>query len=195
MRKIRIVLVAAIVANIAIALVAEAKGLLPCMVYRRGLTNEQIDQILAAHPDAQLRITAHDWRGMQYQLLRFGNMTNYVEQIGGSNDCARVLLELHDAAENWKARHGAVSNLYVLTEMKLATETERAQEYANAYAEATNRIADVTADYMSASNRAARAEAHTAALVTWAEELRDNATLPPMKALWQTFIDRIKQED
>lgn len=76
-----------------------ARGILPSMVYRRGLTNEQIDQILARHPDAQLRITAQDWRGMQYQLHRFGNMTNYVEQIGNSNDCAKVLLRLHDVGE------------------------------------------------------------------------------------------------
>lgn len=76
-----------------------AKGLLPCMVNRRGLTNEQIDGILAKHPDAELRITAQDWRGMRYQLVRFGNMTNYVEQIGNSNDCAKVLLRLHDVGE------------------------------------------------------------------------------------------------
>jgi hypothetical protein len=77
-----------------------AGGILPCQVYRRGLTNEQIDGILARHPDAQLRITAQDWRGMRYQLTRFQNMTNYVEEIGNSNDCARVLLRLHDTAED-----------------------------------------------------------------------------------------------
>jgi hypothetical protein len=77
-----------------------AGGILPCMVQRRGLTNEQIDGILAKHPDAQLRISAQDWRGMRYQLTRFQNMTNYVEEIGNSNDCARVLLRLHDTAED-----------------------------------------------------------------------------------------------
>ena len=202
MRKVRIALVAALVANIAVALVAEAKGLLPCMVYRRGLTNEQIDQILAAHPDAQLRITAQDWRGMKYQLYRFGNMTNYVERIGGSNDCARVLLELHDRGETLASSNAVLAASArqwkaASEEWQTTAEAWRADSsnaWANAAA-ATNRLAEVTADYMSASNRAARAEARTASLVAWAEEQRDNAKLPSTKALWQTFIDRIKQED
>jgi len=85
-----------------------AGGILPCQVYRRGLTNEQIDGILARHPDAQLRITAQDWRGMRYQLTRFHNMTNYVEQIGGSNDCSKVLLKLHDVGEELKGSNSAL---------------------------------------------------------------------------------------
>lgn len=85
---------------LAISSTCLAGGILPCQVYRRGLTNEQIDGILAKHPDAQLRISAQDWRGMRYQLTRFQNMTNYVEEIGNSNDCARVLLRLHDTAED-----------------------------------------------------------------------------------------------
>ena len=85
-----------------------AGGILPCQVYRRGLTNEQIDGILARHPDAQLRITAQDWRGMRYQLTRFHNMTNYVEQIGGSNDCSKVLLRLHDVGEELSKSNSAL---------------------------------------------------------------------------------------
>ena len=69
-----------------------------------------------------------------------------------------------------------------------------AERYRIAAAEATNRLAQVTADYMSASNRAARAEARTAALVTWATEQRDKAVLSTTKAIWQSFIDRIQQE-
>ena len=63
----------------------------------------------------------------------------------------------------------------------------------SAAAEATTRLAQATADYMSASNRAARAEARTVALVAWAEEQRDKALLPTTKAIWQSFIDRINQ--
>lgn len=91
---------ASLILALAISSTGIAGVILPCMVKRRGLTNEQIDGILARHPDAQLRISAQDWRGMRYQLARFHNMTNYVEQIGGSNDCARVLLRLHDTAED-----------------------------------------------------------------------------------------------
>ena len=70
-----------------------------------------------------------------------------------------------------------------------------AERYRLAVVEATNRLAMVTADYMSASNRAARAEARTAAIIAWAEEQRDKAVLPTTKAIWQEFIDRLKQEN
>ena len=83
MKRIRLILLAVLAVNVTVAMVASAKGLLPSMVYRRGLTNEQIDRILSVHPDAQLRMTAQDWRAMRYQLCRFDCMTNYVEMIGG----------------------------------------------------------------------------------------------------------------
>ena len=174
---------------------ASAKGLLPCMVYRRGLTNEQIDFILERHPDAQLRMTAQDWQAMRYQLCRFDCMTNYVELIGNSNDCARVLLQLHDDATTAWSRYSTASNMLVRTQRSLDDATERANEYAEAYANATNRLQAAMADYMSASNRAARAEARTASVVSWAEEQRDKAILPSTKALWQQFIDKLKGED
>ena len=176
-----------------------AKGILPSMVYRRGLTNEQIDQILARHPDAQLRITAQDWRAMRYQLCRFDCMTNYVEMIGGSNDCARILLQLHDDATTAWSRYANTSNALAKTLIQLDAAKERANEYAEAYAsaevsyaDATNRLQTAMADYMSASNRAARAEARTAAVVAWAEEQRDKALLPSTKAIWQSFLDRME---
>ena len=141
---------------------ASAKGLLPCMVYRRGLTNEQIDQIFAAHPDAQLRMTTQDWRAMKYQLFRFDCMTNYVEMIGNSNDCARVLLRLHDDATTAWSRYATASNMLIRTQRSLDDATERAQAYADAYTDATNRAASIIADYASVSNRAAIAEARAA---------------------------------
>ena len=176
-----------------------AKGILPSMVYRRGLTNEQIDRILSVHPDAQLRITAQDWRAMRYQLCRFDCMTNYVEMIGGSNDCARILLQLHDDATTAWSRYANTSNALAKTLIQLDAAKERANEYAEAYAsaevsyaDATNRLQTAMADYMSASNRAARAEARTAAVVAWAEEQRDKALLPSTKAIWQSFLDRME---
>lgn len=70
-----------------------------------------------------------------------------------------------------------------------------AERYRVAASEATRRLAEVTEDYMSASNRAARAEARTAALVTWATEQRDKAVLSTTKAIWQSFIDKIQGGD
>ena len=206
MKRLRIVTLCLVAA---VALVASGKGVLPCMVYRYGLTNEQIDDILTRHPDAELRITAQDWRGIRYELSRFQCMTNYVNLIGSTQDCARVLLQLHDTAESWRSRHGAVSNLYVRTARELEQAADRAREYADAftdatnrltvsiagYTDATNRLAASIADYMSASNRAARAEARHDAIVTWAEEQRDKALLPTTKAIWQAFIDRLRKDD
>ena len=70
-----------------------------------------------------------------------------------------------------------------------------AEHWQTAAADASNRLAVVTADYMSASNRAARAEARHAAVVAWAEEQRDKALLSTTKAIWQSFIDRLNQEE
>ena len=176
---------------------ASAKGLLPCMVYRRGLTNEQIDFILERHPDAQLRMTAQDWRSMRYQLCRFDCMTNYVELIGGSNDCARVLLQLHDNATTAWSRYATASNLLEKAQGALDIATERAQEYAEAYAAATNRAASIIADYTSLSNRAAIAEAkveRTELFKAWLVEQRDKALLPTTKAIYQAILDRLEAE-
>ena len=177
------------------SLCASAGGMLPTIVQRRGVTNEQIDFILAKHPDAELRITARDWRGMRYQLFRFHNMTNYVEQIGNSNDCARVLLQLHDMVEETTATNSILRQASKTLEKRLEVATERAQEYADAYISATNNLQSIMADYMSASNRAARVEARTASVISWAEEQRDRAILPSTKELWQRFIDKLKGED
>ena len=184
------------------ALSLDAKGLLPSMVYRFGLTNEQIDKILEKHPDAQLRITAQDWRAMKYQLHRFDCMTNYVNIIGSTQDCERVLLQLHDRGETLASSNAVlgklVRNLRASADAWEASANEWYAYSTNALAvaeDATNRLAVVAADYMSASNRAARAEARTNALIAWAEEQRDKAILSTTKAIWQQFIDRLKQED
>ena len=50
-------------------------------------------------------------------------------------------------------------------------------------------------NYMTASNRAARAEARRDAIVAWAEEQRDAAVLPTTKALWQSIIDKLRADD
>ena len=177
---------------LAISSTCVAKGILPVMVYRRGVTNEQIDGILAKHPDAQLRITAQDWRGMRYELYRFHNMTNYVELIGGSNDCARVLLQLHEATETLTASNATLAR--VAGEWQSASEEWQAtaEAWQGQYDTATNNLAAALADYTSASNRAERAEAWRDSVVAWAIQQRDKAVLPTTKAIWQEIIDKLE---
>lgn len=168
-----------------------AGGILPCQVYRRGLTNEQIDGILARHPDAQLRITAQDWRGMRYQLTRFHNMTNYVEQIGGSNDCSKVLLKLHDVGEELSKSNSA---LRVSLDMADRAVDEWRETAAQWQAEAETNAASAEVWMEAATNNAARVERVTAALDERRAEYvekRDKAALPTTKAIYQAFIDAI----
>ena len=180
---------------LAVAVAASAKGILPCMVYRHGLTNEQMDDLLARHPNGTVRVTAQDWRAMRYQLHRFDCMTNYVNLIGSTQDCARVLLYLHDKAVDLSDATNRLGRIRRELEKERDLAAERAREYADAYATATNSLRAAIADYTSASNRAARAEARHNAIVSWAEEQRDKVISPLTKAIWQAFIDRLKKED
>ena len=195
MRKFRIILLCVLVVNVTIALIASAKGILPCMVYRHGLTNEQMDALLARHPNGTVRVTAQDWRAMRYQLHRFDCMTNYVHLIGSTQDCERVLLYLHDKAVELTSATNSFARIRRELEKARDEAAERAQEYADAYAAATNSLRAAIAEYTSASNRAARAEARHNAIVSWAEEQRDKVISPLTKAIWQAFIDRLKKED
>ena len=204
MKTARFILLAALVANIAVAFVAEAKGILPCMVYRYGLTNEQIDGILEKHPDAQLRISAQDWRGMKYELYRFHNMTNYVEQIGNSNDCARILLRLHDGIETLNSSNSFLRLEVKRVENRIADYIEAYDSATNAFNIATNYIADLKIDLTIATNRVAIAEAKEAAAEARAARLdafrdylveqRDKAILPSTKAIYQALIDKIDEK-
>lgn len=181
MKRARIILVAVLVADVCVAFVASAKGLLPGMVYRRGLTNEQIDGILDKHPSAQLRITAQDWRGMRYQLYRFHNMTNYVELIGSTQDCARVLLRLHDATETLTASNTTLTRIAKEWQSASAEWQATANAWRDQFASATNLTALAEA-------RAARADA----LKAWLVEQRDKAVLSTTKAIYQAIIDRLE---
>ena len=64
-----------------------------------------------------------------------------------------------------------------------------AERYRVAASDATRRLAKVTEDYMSVSNKAARLDA----LKTWLEERRDKAPLQTTKAIYQAIIDRLEE--
>lgn len=186
------------------ATVCAAKGILPCQVMRRGLTNEQIDFILQRHPDAELRVSAQDWRGMKYQLKRFENMTNYVEQVGGSNDCARLILNLTDDSERLSTSNGFLRIAVRDAERRVKNWAEAYDSATNAFNSATNYIAELQVGYSAATNRAAIAEAaekvaearaaRLDALREYLVEQRDKAVLPSTKAIYQVLIDKIDEK-
>ena len=64
-----------------------------------------------------------------------------------------------------------------------------AERYRVAASDATRRLAEVTEDYMSVSNKAARLDA----LKAWLEERRDKAPLQTTKAIYQAIIDRLEE--
>lgn len=66
-----------------------------------------------------------------------------------------------------------------------------AERYRVAASDATRRLAKVTEDYMSVSNKAARLDA----LKTWLEERRDKAHLQTTKAIYQAIIDRLEESE
>ena len=169
---------------LAISSTCLAGGILPCQVYRRGLTNEQIDGILRKHPDAQLRITAQDWRGMRYQLTRFHNMTNYVEQIGNSNDCAKVLLHLHDVGEELK---GSNSTLRVSLD-KAVRDAEAWRETAAEY----EADAQATKDIRKAAKRA---EKNLSKVIKAIEQAKKKASDEDEAALYDLLIEILAPED
>lgn len=198
-------------AIVCVAFACAAKGILPCQVMRRGLTNEQIDRILERHPQAELRITTQDWRGMKYQLERFANMTNYVEQIGGSNDCAKVLLRLTDGIKDFAASNRTLQAVIRQDEARIRSWAEAYDSATNAFNSATNYIAELQVGYISATNRAAIAEAaervaeakaaaaeiraaRLDALREYLVEQRDKAVLPSTKAIYQVLIDKIDEK-
>ena len=178
-------IIVAMVLSVALACdMAAAKGVLPCQVYRRGLTNEQIDGILARHPDAQLRITAQDWRGMQYQLHRFHNMTNYVEQIGGSNDCSKVLLKLHDVGEELKG-----SNSVLRVSLAEAVHDAQAWRETAAEYEADTRA---TKDIRKAAKRA---EKNLSKVIKAIEQAKKKASDEDEAALYDLLISILTPEE
>ena len=180
---------------VAISSTCLAGGILPCQVYRRGLTNEQIDGILAKHPDAQLRITAQDWRGMRYQLTRFHNMTNYVEQIGGSNDCSKVLLKLHDVGEELSKSNSALRVSLDMADRAVDEWRETAAQW-QAEAETNAAAAKVTKDIRKAAKRA---EKNLSKIVKTIEQAKKKAGSEEEAELYDLLIkilsDPEKEDD
>lgn len=166
---------------------AFAKGVLPSQVYRRGLTNEQIDFIMERRPDTELRLTQKDWQGMRFELCRYHNITNWCDIVNDKAGFAAMLAEAQDKTNSLAKAVHSLSNQLAVADAG----------YANLYAswqESTNRIAALSVDYAAATNREAIAEARAArldALRDYLVEQRDKAALPTTKAIYQALIDKI----
>ena len=109
-------------------------------------------------------------------------------------EAARVLLDLHDRAEGLSSVSNALAKAVARIGHERDEAAERANEYAEAYASATNSIAALRIYYTEATNRTAIAEARAArldAFRAYLVEQRDNARLQTTKALYQALIDRI----
>ena len=105
-----------------------------------------------------------------------------------------MLLDLHDRAEGLASVSNALAKAVARIGHERDEAAERANEYAEAYASATNSIAALRIYYTEATNRTAIAEARAArldAFRAYLVEQRDNARLQTTKALYQALIDRI----
>ena len=119
---------------------------------------------------------------MRFQLHRFDCMTNYVHLIGSSQDCERVLLNLHDRAQELTARTNTLQRAFAQATNQYEIAVSRAHEYAAAYASATNALAVAQAKAAKFTN-----------LREWLEEQRDKALLQTTKKIYQAILDRMEE--
>ena len=157
----------------------------PAMMKRNGLTDEQYELLWKQGKNPQIDIaTARDWI---FRASRYTNVVEWLEACGRSNDFARLSHKLQGDNFALLETNATLSVTNRTLSAALQTTTALANEYADAYAGATNRIAEIMRDYTSATNRAARLDNLRVHLV----EQRDKAVLPTTKAIYQALIDRI----
>ena len=157
----------------------------PAMMQRNGLTDEQYEMLWKQGKNPQIDIaTARDWI---FRASRYTNVVEWLEVCGTTNDFARLSHKLQGDNFALVETNATLSATNRTLSAALQSATDMANEYANAYAAATNRIAEIVFDYTSATNRAARLDNLRAYLV----EQRDKAALPTTKAIYQALIDRI----
>ena len=136
---------AAIALAAALSLAANAKGILPSMVQRHGLTNAQIDYILERTPDAELRLTRQDWRAIRFEVCRYRNVTNWVAKVMGQDDFAAMLLSAQEATNTLSAALARIRAKYAQNTNVLARLGAAYDELDGQYATATGLVASVRA--------------------------------------------------
>ena len=182
--------------------VAAPNFVTPNMMKRNGLTDEQYELLWSQGKRPTVDIAAaRDWI---FRASRYTNVVEWLEVMGQSNDFARLSHKLQ--AENFGllesnkvvvAINKALEREYNTISTKYIAAVDRAQLYADAYASATNSLAQLRVDYANATNRAEIAEARAARLGSLRDylvELRDKAPLLTTKSIYQALIDRIDEK-
>lgn len=184
---------AAAVVLFAAVVAVDAKGIPASIVERRGLTNEQIDYILEKRPDVELKISRRDWQGMRLELMRFHNLTNWVDHFVDKKGFADALATAEELAARLKTDNqridAARQKAETIAEQWRARSTEMeqaAKKFEAEVEEAKKRIAALDLDILDKEKRAAAAEARVERLKAYLEDKAENGTAlqkPIYKAL------------
>lgn len=129
----------------ALSLAAGAKGILPSMVQRHGLTNAQIDYIFEKTPNAELRLTRQDWHAIRFEVCRYRNVTNWVAKVMGQDDFAAMLLSAQEATNTLSTALKRLGSKYAQGTNALARLNAAYDELDGKYATATGLVASVRA--------------------------------------------------
>lgn len=168
------------------ACACEAKGIPASIAERRGLTNEQIDYILDRHPEVELKITRRDWQGMRLELMRFHNLTNWVDTLNGRQGFAEALARAEEGVKTLASRTNALTIAAAQADAVAAKWKARADEIAEDAEKTAQRVEELLGRLSDTEGRAARAEAREARFRAYLEDKAANGTAlqkPVYKAL------------
>lgn len=140
-------------------------------------------------PVARLGITPADVERIKAQAAR----QTIVEQSAITSNGVQYIVQKYRRGGKY---HTVVNPMKPINGKEISnTFRERLAALQTARDEAVAKWQAAMADYMSASNRAVRAEARREKILDWCEAQRDKAMLPTTKALWQAFIDKLNEEE
>lgn len=172
---------------------AAAKGIPASQVMRHGLTNEQIDYIMERHPSIELKISRRDWQGMRFELMRFHNLTNWVDTFTDRQGFADALATAQEGVKELTTKSAALQKAVddarkIAEEWRAKSDTfeAAAQKFENESAEARQKIEALALDVLDREKRAEAAEARAERLKAYLEDKAANGTAlqkPVYKAL------------
>lgn len=146
--------------------VSAAPFLTPEMMKRNGLTDEQYEKLWSIGKNPQVDVgAARQW---MYRSSRYGNVMEWLELIGKTNNFAALAARVPALAER--------NDELLATNRLLATSRDEWRSLAESW-------------YATATNRQSRMNA----VIEWAREQQEKAKLQTTKAIWQSFIDRLCQ--
>jgi len=165
-------------ASLAIAAVAAPNFVTPSMIRRNGLTDEQYEELWAAGRNPQIdAATARDW---VYRASRYSNCTNWLAEIGATNNFAALVVPMQKRCDEFAASNCVISATLAKTQKRFENLETRFVALNEKH-----RILDTL--YTAHTNR-------TAQTVAIFERLRDAAILPTTKKIYQDVIDLLVQD-